>query len=169
MSYQKVLSLANKFAQDIQDESFSHRYRALLNEMEGDYMALRIKGLDRSNLHELGKLYHNLFEIFKSSPNSSAMIATLSRFVSQNAESISKLNSIIQQFLKDSQIEFISGPGLKQAEVHSIKKLFNLSKTTLPSMMVQPSEQLLNIKEEYKPFAGPGDKTNPAIPAVKSK
>lgn len=159
MSYQKVLSLANKFAEDIQNESFTRRFRSLLNEMEGDYMTLRIKGLDRPALHELGKLYHNLFEIFKFNHDNSALPAIFTRFVSQQMKSIHKLNTTIQDFLQANQVDFLPGAGLKQSEVHSIKAIFDLAKITLPTEIGLPPKQLQNEKETYKPFANPNDST----------
>lgn len=157
MSYQKVLSLANKFAQDDHNDLFVRKYKALLSEMEGDYMTLRIKGLDRPILHEFGKLYHNLFEIFKSAPDTSVIMSILSRFLSQHTSMIHKLDETIQDFLKQNQVDFIPGASLKQAEIHSLKKLFGLTKTTFP--ITQPVAGPQTTKEEYVSPSKSNDQT----------
>lgn len=176
MSYSKVITLGDKFAdkKEIKDQENSHRFyeefrrqfRALLNEMEGDYMTLRIKSFNRASLQELGRLYHNLLEMFKRlEPSEPSLTASrLVHYVTSHPIQaiINKLESEIHPFLKSNEVEFEPGTSFRQVSVDSLKKLQHLASSAhrhLETYTKVPESKLLSEKEIYNPSAGFTDKT----------
>jgi len=165
MKYEEILTLANKFAEKQENtmlvDEFLRKFRAILNEMEGDYMTLRIKGFPKIDLVELGGIYHNLLEIFKRYDKnfSKETIDRFEYYIQNNRVFINKLENKIQKFLKNNKVKFDPNKSFSQARVHSLKlviELFNDAKNFLSS---KRNESLLNEKEEYMPFAGPDNVT----------
>lgn len=161
MSYQKLIALAEEFAQKTmmprEDEEvilrrekerhffekFQNQFRALLNEMEGDYISLKVKELDRPILQEFGKLFRNLLEIYKKFNNlyPFGCVRRLINYVQDNHSLIIKLNNAIQKFLKENQIDFGNSSKLQQVRVDSLLLLNKLAMYAKSFMI----EQLPNV------------------------
>lgn len=186
MSHKKVINLAIKFAQKtiafdrtqekiIQQEKFytffeqfKKHFRTILNEMDGDYMTLRVKGINRTILKEFSHLYHELLELFKKfddqHPKESTQHIVNYVFSKSNRNTINFLDTSIQQFLKRNEIDFIPTSGLSQARVDSLKDLITLVTSTHNSLnTISPiinQDKLINEKEEYQtPTSGRSDIT----------
>lgn len=183
MSHRKILKLAVKFAQKIiitsdynlqaEDkkivEDFKQQFRALLNEMEGDYVSLKIKGINKNILKKFSHLYYNLLDLFKiindQYPKES-MRRLVNYVLAKDTKSfINELNYEIQGFLKEDEVDFDVGTGFSQVQINSLKKLVNLI-LLYHKILTQPfptvnlhSEKLKNETTDYVPFAGPIDTT----------
>lgn len=185
MSHKKILKLAIKFAQKIitsdynnQEkeqffeffESFKKNFRALLNEMEGDYATIRIKGIDKNILKEFGNFYYNLLDLFKmfddQHPKESIQRLISYVFTKSNKEFINLLNYKIQEFLKENEIDFLAGTKFSQVKINSFKNLVTLV-TSAHKFLNNPTFVTTNLNDEklksetndYTPLAGSHDTT----------
>lgn len=182
MSHKKVIELAIKFAEKTvmlghkqvntdknnQLDDFIKQFKALLNEMEGDHMTIKIKRIDYSIQKEFNKLHHNLLELFKridnDNPEDGVQRIISFVFLKSTRTIINSLNLTIQKFLKENEIEFIPSKNFSQPRFESLKNLIkittnahnflNSQKTISPD-----SEQLKNEKEQYVPISGGNDTT----------
>jgi|SRR6185436_983535 len=186
MSHKKIVELAHKFAKktvmfnheqimkaeklNMYFEQFKRDFRALLNEMSGEYMSIRIKGIDSYILKEFSTLYHNLLDYFKrfddQYPYESLQRIVNYVFSKSFRSTITSLNNNIQQFLKENEVDFIPRKGFTQARVESLTKLIALINSAhnflLTSTPTETSieDRLQNEKEDYiPPTASSSDKT----------
>lgn len=149
MSYKKVLELADKFAQKtilhahdpqkliqqgkVQEffEQFKRHLRAIINEMDGDIMSLRIMGYPRPTLKELGTVYQGLLEksnrLNDQQPLESVQEAVSFIFAKSTKTLMNALEESIQHFLKGNQVDFASGGELTHVRVESLKKAIALA------------------------------------------
>jgi hypothetical protein len=179
MSYNNILKLAQKFSVKIANEEkqsakeyfeiFKSELRAVLNEMEGDLLTLRVKSADRSILKELSSLHQNILSKFKNLDNDQpreSMENVLLYLFSKNVKpGLIILNTTIQKFLQENEIDFAPHSSFSQAKIESINKLFKLARVT-ENILSQNTksndfntEQLKSEKEEYSPSAGAVDVT----------
>lgn len=184
MSYKKVMELSKKFAKktylfnndnDIIQQhqllpifiEFQKQFRALLQEMHGDYRVLKIKGMNQHILQEFAELYHKLIELYKQIDEDQLHenINKLINFVLSvpTTTLINILNINIQKFLKDHEVDFISGKVIQQVKIQSLQKLLEIINNINHKMKnIQDNEsfyRLLTEKEEYNPSAVKEDKT----------
>jgi hypothetical protein len=177
MSYKKVLELANKFAQKTSLQGFEHQkmiqkdqiqeffeqfkrhLRGIINEMDGDFMTLRIMGYPRPQLKELGTVYHGLLEkanrLSDQQPLESTQEVVSFIFSKSTRILINTLEASIQHFLKNNRVDFTPGAGLTHARVDSLKKTIALVTHAQTFLSSQTSEtmnvNLSTSKEEYNP------------------
>lgn len=175
MSYYNILKLAQKFSiklahnEENQFENFKSELRSILNEMGGDLLTLKIKGADISILKELSALQQNVLSKFKNLDNDQpveSMENVLLYLFSKNVKpSLINLNSVIQKFLQENEVDFTPHSSFSQAKVESINNLFKLARITQNILSQNTKsnnfspEQLKSEKEEYSPSAGAVDVT----------
>ena len=168
MSYKKVLELADKFAETkdgnhkVFAEHFRGQFRALLNEMEGDYMTLRIKGFDRAFLKEYGRLYQNLLDLLKRFNHAEPLdsMRLIVSYVNTKATKtlINHLEHAIRNFLLNNRVAFTPGHGFSRARVNSLSlllKLANEARSFIAGARRKPADQ----EEEELPMGGSNDLT----------
>lgn len=170
MSHRKILKLANKFAlktvmfnKQIQSEKnaddflkeFSRKFRSILNEMEGDQLALRIKGINKASLMAFNKLYKELLEIFKTFHDnlSEQDIQKIINYVfnKHNRIIIKTLNDAIQQFLSENQETFHPSMTFKPLRVDSLHKLRDLiveTRSFIINKPALPTEESIQNEEQ---------------------
>lgn len=175
MSYNNILKLAQKFSiklahnEENQFENFKSELGSILNEMGGDLLTLKIKGADRSLLKELSSLQQNVLSKLKNLDNDQpveSMENVLLYLFSKNVKpSLINLNTNIQKFLQENEIDFSPHASFSQAKIESINNLLELARATeniLPQNTKSNdfnTEQLKSEKEEYSPSAGAVDVT----------
>jgi hypothetical protein len=164
--------LAAKFAEKLAShfaEEFPSRFRALLNEMEGDYMTLRVIGFHRASLVSFGELYQSLLSIRKQFDRSNPMLS-MSRLVNYGESNnvkhlLNKLIPEITKHLKASAIDFSPHQNFSQPRIESFGKLFDLVRDS-KEFLVSHSEndgfyKLKSENDEYNPNgAGENDSTS---------
>lgn len=177
MSFAKVLELSNKFTkkllkyadhQKVDFDDFAQELKALLNEMRGDFLTLKYKGYDRSKLVIFNKIYEELLNILKTINDNQPKFG-IRRFVMMFHEKdmknlIKHTNEDIQKFLKENEIEFTSGPKMRQAYVDSLNKIIQLADKYQLAIGVKEPEpvELKSIKseeEDVEPTASENDVT----------
>jgi hypothetical protein len=152
MFQNKIQQLAHKFSQKISKfadfpvlneqerkfyAGFQKEFRILLNEMEGDLMALKHKDLHKSVWRQFALLWKNLLDIYKnmseySPANSKSKYGAIEAFLSfvngkTVKSTITNLDAIIQRYLQDSEVDFDGRP-LPQVRVNSLKQLLALTR-----------------------------------------
>ena len=179
MSHKKILELAKKFASTYNSdelkkekiitffERFKQHFRILLNEMEGDYMTIKVKGIDKNILKNFHNLYQNLLEFLKKFDDKLPIENIITYiFAKPNRLLINTLNDNIQNFLKENEINFLPNNRFSQAKVNSLTNLLKLIISAHRFLNDNQQitvdthhEKLQNEKEDYTPIGGSIDTT----------
>lgn len=116
-------------------EQFYHdlhmKLKVLLNEMEGDISVLKERKFPHDLLKSFVKVWYQLIEINKSlKPNNPYTAAEeLIKYVTQKPHRaiIDNLDFLVQNHMKKTEIDFQTGPLLRQAQVRSLVLLKELA------------------------------------------
>lgn len=150
MTYVKLIELEEKFSKKIaqndeesglQDQrsklsKFYHKFTrelySLINEMDGDALVLKEKGLSPDLLKMFNGIKGHITSAVKQInpyiPYDGAMNLIEWANQKETKATLNNLNFIIQEFLKTNEVEFKVGPHLNQVRVESITKLKNILK-----------------------------------------
>lgn len=168
-------------------EQFYHdlhlKLRILLGEMEGDISALKAKNFDKSLWKSFVNLWKDVLEISKEitvdKPYQGA--SKLVSYVKSRPHRsiIDNLDYLVQHFLKTTEVDFKTGPILRQVQVRSLGLLKSLADHVEKYMEANPllpvpsstptAEPPLVVKpEEFKP-APIGANESTYVPPAKKK
>jgi hypothetical protein len=143
MSYKKVQQLADKFTKtanpieyysypektDPAVNNFMKNIRTALNELEGDLMTLRYrdasKDFTRAQFKELGNFWRDCVELYKSLDeyNLAPGIQKFIDFLKDKKDWLAKTILALQQHMKNTEVDFVPGPGLSQARADGLKEI----------------------------------------------
>lgn len=152
MTYVKLIELEEKFTTKLaqnEEESglqeqrnklskFYHKFTrelyALTNEMDGDLLVLKEKGLSSDLLKLFNGVKGHIISVTKQinpyAPYDGAMDLIEWASQKETKATLNNLNFIIQEFLKRNMVEFQAGPHINQVRVESIMKLKDILRKT---------------------------------------
>src|SRR5574339_527552 len=143
MSYKKVQELARKVTESALDkqyqeqrimlekfnDNFQRKFRANLNEMEGDLFTLKERGFDRNSWKELGLFWRHLIELYKqyneNKPYES--VQKLIDFLTNQKTFLVRIIPAIRTHLKNTEVDFKPSKMLQQARADGLKNIILLA------------------------------------------
>jgi hypothetical protein len=136
MELSNILKLADQFyfktslGQEDMGIDLSKELTSIVNEMEGDLLALRMKDYPEPQWKELVQLFYQLVRLNKevSGHNMTESVLRIINFIlhPDTQERLHRMQSDIDHFLQENQIDFGKHKLLSQVSVNSLTKLLNL-------------------------------------------
>lgn len=174
MSYKKVQQLAAKFANNALFEEeqptdgradpyandFIRNIRIALNELEGDLMTLRYRdpspAFNRTQFKELGNFWGACVEIYKSLDeyNLEKGVKEFVSLLQDKKDWLAKIIPAIKQHMKNTEVDFIPGPGLSQARADGLKELIKVITMGAEQMKSNPASMVLKPPSSHSTFVG---------------
>ena len=203
MSYTKLLELEQRFSKKIAQSNDNIRFQeqrdrlskfyhklvrelnSIVSEMEGDIVALKARGLDPNTIKVFRDFRGHIINLIKNIDPEKPYEGTLKLIAwmheRMNKATLDNLNFIIQEHLKNNQVEFQPASFLSHVRVDSLSKIKNLLKSAhdyiednplLPDprdIPTVPPPVLRNVRDEEFTPASKDDMTVPGIPASKKE
>ena len=114
-------------------ESFTSKFRPILNEMEGDIMTLKIMSFNNNYLKLFNSIYRDILFLFKNinDTNYQESLKNLINFVTNDKmrNMLKHLQIRIDQFILDNSIEFSDHPRFTVVKIQSIRSLIDTLET----------------------------------------
>lgn len=142
MSYKRVQQLADRFIKTAAEteyysdpektdhfgSDFLRKVRVALNELEGDLMTLKYRDFNRNQWKELGNFWRSCIDIYKAFNENKPEegVKEFADLLLEKKNWLTKIMPAIHQHLKNTEVDFIPGPGLSQARADGLKELIKV-------------------------------------------